>query len=82
MAESTTIATILDVLIGAVTFSGSIIAAGKLQGADRRVADHLPRLRAVNIAAAVVGVGGAIYMSPRPSVAVLIIIILAALASA
>src|SRR5262249_34775759 len=30
--ESTTIPTILDVLIGAVTFSGSIIAAGKLQG--------------------------------------------------
>src|SRR5690349_4788979 len=30
--ESTTITTILDVLIGAVTFSGSIIAAGKLQG--------------------------------------------------
>src|SRR5215469_4443603 len=29
--ESTTITTILDVLIGAVTFSGSIIAAGKLQ---------------------------------------------------
>src|SRR6516165_3334735 len=32
VAESVTIFTILDVLIGAVTFSGSIIAAGKLQG--------------------------------------------------
>src|SRR5262249_56411721 len=30
--EAITIFTVLDVLIGAVTFSGSIIAAGKLQG--------------------------------------------------
>ena len=31
-AEAITITTVLDVLIGAVTFSGSIITAGKLQG--------------------------------------------------
>ena len=32
MLGTTTVFTLLDVLIGAVTFSGSIIAAGKLQG--------------------------------------------------
>ena len=32
---------LLDVIIGSVTFSGSIIAAGKLQGLIRRPADHL-----------------------------------------
>ena len=42
--ETTTVTTLLDVLIGAVTFSGSIIAAGQAAGADQRVADHLPRL--------------------------------------
>jgi NAD(P) transhydrogenase subunit beta len=79
IAESTTIFTILDVLIGAVTFSGSIIAAGKLQGLIDGSPITFPGSRAVNIAAAVVGVGGAIYMIATPSVAVLIIIIAAAL---
>ena len=79
IAESTTIFTILDVLIGAVTFSGSIIAAGKLQGLIDGSPITFPGSRAVNIAAAAVGVGGAIYMIATPSVAVLIIIILAAL---
>jgi NAD(P) transhydrogenase subunit beta len=32
VGEVTTVTTLLDVLIGAVTFSGSVIAAGKLQG--------------------------------------------------
>ena len=38
---TTTVSTVLDVIIGSVTFSGSIIAAGKLQGLIRRPADHL-----------------------------------------
>jgi NAD(P) transhydrogenase subunit beta len=77
--EATTITTILDVLIGAVTFSGSIIAAGKLQGVINSAPVTFPGSRAVNIAAAVVGVGGGIYMIATPSVPCLIIIILAAL---
>ena len=32
LSTRTTVATVLDVIIGAVTFSGSLIAAGKLQG--------------------------------------------------
>src|SRR5450432_213764 len=54
VAESTTIATVLDVLIGAVTFSGSIIAAGKLQGLIDGSPITFPGSRAVNIAAAVI----------------------------
>ncbi len=79
LAEATTVTTILDVLIGAVTFSGSIIAAGKLQGLINGAPVTFPGSRAVNIAAAVVGVGGGIYMIATPSVPVMIIIILAAL---
>ena len=80
IAESTTVFTILDVLIGAVTFSGSIIAAGKLQGLIDGAPITFPGSRAANIAAAVIAVGGGIYMIATPSVPVLIIIILAALA--
>jgi NAD(P) transhydrogenase subunit beta len=78
--ESTTITTILDVLIGAVTFSGSIIAAGKLQSLINAAPVTFPGSRAANITAAVVGAGGAVYMIVTPSVPVMIIIILAALA--
>ena len=46
VAEATTVTTLLDVIIGAVTFSGSIIAAGKLQGLINAAPDHLPRLAA------------------------------------
>ena len=77
--EATTITTVLDVLIGAVTFSGSIIAAGKLQGLINGAPVTFPGSRAVNVAAAVIGVGGGIYMIATPSVPVMIIIILAAL---
>jgi NAD(P) transhydrogenase subunit beta len=79
VAESVTVTTILDVLIGAVTFSGSIIAAGKLQGMINSAPVNFPGSRLVNAAAAVIGVGGGIYMIATPSVPVLVIIILAAL---
>jgi H+-translocating NAD(P) transhydrogenase subunit beta len=79
ISESTTVFTILDVLIGAVTFSGSIIAAGKLQGLIDGSPITFPGSRAVNVAAALVAVGGACYMIATPSVVVLVIIILAAL---
>jgi NAD(P) transhydrogenase subunit beta len=79
ISESTTVFTILDVLIGAVTFSGSIIAAGKLQGLIDGSPITFPGSRAVNVAAALVAVGGACYMIATPSVVVLVIIIAAAL---
>jgi proton-translocating NAD(P)+ transhydrogenase subunit beta len=80
VGESVTIFTILDVLIGAVTFSGSIIAAGKLQGLINSAPVTFPGSRIANTAAALVAVGGGIYMIATPSVPTLIIIILAALA--
>ena len=79
VAESVTIFTILDVLIGAVTFSGSIIAAGKLQGLINAAPVQFPGSRVVNIAMAVIGIGAAIYLIVTPSVGVLIIVIVAAL---
>jgi NAD(P) transhydrogenase subunit beta len=79
VGESTTIFTILDVLIGAVTFSGSIIAAGKLQGLINSAPLTFPGSRIANTLAAVVAVGGGIYMIATPSVPTLVIIILAAL---
>ncbi len=78
--EATTVTTMLDVIIGAVTFSGSIIAAGKLQGLINGAPITFPGSRAVNMGAALVGIGGAIYLIVTPSVAVLVIVILAALA--
>jgi H+-translocating NAD(P) transhydrogenase subunit beta len=80
VAESATVATVLDVLIGAVTFSGSIIAAGKLQGLIDGAPVTFRGSRAANIGAAVIGIGGGIYMIATPSVVALVIILLAALA--
>ena len=79
VSEAVTIFTILDVLIGAVTFSGSIIASGKLQGTINGAPITFPGSRAVNFAAAAIGIGGGIYMIVTPSVPVLIVIIAAAL---
>ncbi|HEY9472767.1 MAG TPA: NAD(P)(+) transhydrogenase (Re/Si-specific) subunit beta [Mycobacteriales bacterium] len=76
----TTVATVLDVLIGAVTFSGSLIAAGKLQGVVSSSPVVLPAARVVNAGLAVLVLTGAGYLlSGRDSVAVLVVIILAAL---
>jgi NAD(P) transhydrogenase subunit beta len=79
VSETVTVTTLLDVLIGAVTFSGSIIAAGKLQGIISGSPITFPGSRLVNIAMAVIGFGSAIYLITTPSVPVLLIVIVAAL---
>jgi NAD(P) transhydrogenase subunit beta len=79
VGEVTTVTTLLDVLIGAVTFSGSIIAAGKLQGFINGAPVTFPGSRAVNMGAAAVGIGASAYLIVTPSVWVLLIVIVAAL---
>src|SRR5262249_14790122 len=52
-----TVTTVLDVIIGAVTFSGSVIAAGKLQGVITSAPVTFPGARAVNVALGAVALG-------------------------
>ena len=77
---ATTATTLLDVLIGAVTFSGSIIAAGKLQGVITSAPVSFPGARAVNLLLAVVALGTGGYLIATPSLIGLVVVIIAALA--
>jgi NAD(P) transhydrogenase subunit beta len=80
VAESTTITTLLDVIIGSVTFSGSIIAAGKLQGMITSAPVTFRGSRAVNLLLAALGLGAAGYVISTPGLPALWIVIVAALA--
>ena len=77
---SITVTTLLDVIIGAVTFSGSIIAAGKLQGLITSAPVTFPGSRAVNLLLAVVTLAACGYLIATPSLPGLGIVIVAALA--
>ena len=79
-AEATTITTLLDVIIGAVTFSGSIIAAGKLQGVITSAPVTFPGARVINILLAALALAAGGYMIATPSLPALWIVILASLA--
>jgi len=57
----TSIPTVLDVIIGSITFTGSIIAAGKLQGLIPGQPIILPGSRLLTLALAVVAVFGSFY---------------------
>jgi len=80
VAESTTVTTLLDVIIGSVTFSGSIIAAGKLQGVITSAPVTFRGSRAVNLLLAALGLGAAAYVISTPGLPALWIVIVAALA--
>jgi H+-translocating NAD(P) transhydrogenase subunit beta len=80
VAESTTIFTLLDVIIGSVTFSGSIIAAGKLQGVITSAPVTFPGARAVNLLLAALGVAAGGYVIATPSLAALWVVVVASLA--
>jgi NAD(P) transhydrogenase subunit beta len=58
----TTVAMGLDVIIGAVTFSGSLVAAGKLQGVISGQPVLLPGGRLVSAVLALVAVAGAVVI--------------------
>src|SRR5271169_2593717 len=77
---STTVFTVLDVLIGSVTFSGSIIAAGKLQGFIPGQPIIFKGGRVLNVVLAVVAIGTAAFMFTTASLPALLIVVLASLA--
>ena len=76
---TTTVFTVLDVIIGSVTFSGSIIAAGKLQGFIPGQPIIFKGGRILNILLAVVAVGTAAFMFSTASLPALLIVVLASL---
>jgi len=80
VSATTSVTTVLDVIIGAVTFSGSLIAAGKLQGVITSAPVTFPGARVVNLLLALIGVGIGAYLIPAPSVWLLVVILVAALA--
>ena len=76
----TTIAVVLDVIIGSVTFTGSLIASGKLQGLIAGKPILIPGGRIVTLALAAVAVGGALFLfAGNVSSPILLLIIAAAL---
>jgi NAD(P) transhydrogenase subunit beta len=77
---TTTVTTVLDVIIGSVTFSGSIIAAGKLQGVIAGRPVMVPGGRLINIALAVIAIGTGAFMLTMASLPALLIVVLASLA--
>jgi NAD(P) transhydrogenase subunit beta len=79
VSATTSVTTLLDVIIGGVTFSGSIIAAGKLQGVITSAPVTFPGARVVNLLLAVIGVGLGAYLIAAPNTALLTVVIAAAL---
>jgi H+-translocating NAD(P) transhydrogenase subunit beta len=77
---STSVFTVLDVLIGSVTFSGSIIAAGKLQGFIPGQPIIFRGGRVLNLALAVIAIGTAAFLLTTASLPALLIVVLASLA--
>jgi NAD(P) transhydrogenase subunit beta len=70
----------LDVVIGSVTFAGSLIAAGKLQGWVSGAPISFTGSRALSILAAVVAVVGSVWVVASPSFLVLSLVAAGALA--
>ena len=77
---SSTLTTVLDLLIGGITFSGSLIAGGKLAGLINGKPLTFPGGRAVNAVLAAVAVASAVvYTAGHGGVAVLCVLLAAAL---
>jgi NAD(P) transhydrogenase subunit beta len=74
------VATVLDIVIGSITFSGSLIASGKLQGLIPGKPIMIPGGQLVTIALAVVTALGAVFLwAGNLSVPVMLLILAAAL---
>ncbi|HUQ77248.1 MAG TPA: NAD(P)(+) transhydrogenase (Re/Si-specific) subunit beta [Patescibacteria group bacterium] len=72
---------VLDIIIGSITFTGSIIASGKLQGLIAGKPIIVPGGQLVTIALAAVTVLGALFLfvTGTPNLAVMVVILAAAL---
>ncbi len=68
----------LDILIGTVTFSGSIVAAGKLQGLVSGAPITFFGSRLLLIGSALVGFGGIVWLSMDPGIVPLVVVAAAA----
>ncbi len=79
VTAATSVTTLLDVIIGSVTFSGSIIAAGKLQGLITSAPVTFRGQRIVNLLLAAVTLAFGGYLIASPSLAALGVVIAAAL---
>jgi NAD(P) transhydrogenase subunit beta len=77
---TTTVTTVLDVIIGSVTFTGSLVAAGKLQGLITGQPVVFRGGRLLNAALAVVAIGAAVFMFTTASQPALLVVVLASLA--
>jgi NAD(P) transhydrogenase subunit beta len=76
---TTTVTTVLDVIIGSVTFSGSIIAAGKLQGLIGGQPIMVRNGRLYTAALAIIAIGSACYMFTSASLLALVLVVIGSL---
>jgi H+-translocating NAD(P) transhydrogenase subunit beta len=77
---TTTVTTLLDVIIGAVTFSGSIVAAGKLQGLVPGQPIIFRGGRLITLGLTIVVIGAAVFLLTNASLPALLIVALASMA--
>ncbi len=78
LGSAEVVATVLDVVIGSVTFTGSLIAAGKLQGIVTGTPVKLPAGQAINVALALVALLTAAYLIFVGQVLLVLLALLAA----
>jgi NAD(P) transhydrogenase subunit beta len=72
---------VLDIIIGSITFTGSIVASGKLQGLIPGKPIQVPGGQLVTLALAAVAILGALFLfvGGTPNLAVMVVILAAAL---
>jgi NAD(P) transhydrogenase subunit beta len=75
---SASIPIVLDILIGAITLSGSLIAAGKLQGIIAGNPIQLPGARVINTVVVIVALGVGVLAIVQPPNMVLLSVVLVA----
>lgn len=69
---------VLDVLIGSITFSGSLVAAGKLQGIISGKPITFPGARAVNILVALIALTAGVMAIIQPGNTLMLVVVLIA----